>query len=338
MIRNAVLQSLRRSGPHLVLGRAGLDFYAEPPGASVEEAETFRAALGGSSANIAVAIVKNGGRAHLVTRVAADPIGRRCVRELQSYGVNTDHVRPEGGDARNSLAVITSRVRDFQSTIYRNGAADFAMNEADVAGLPYEGAASLILTGTVLAAEPSRSAAFTAIERARNAGVPVVFDVDYRPYSWPSSAFARDVLWRAVEASSLVVGNDEEWDWLAGGEPTYQSETQRDFSAAVERAKTAARDRIVIFKRGPAGSTTFGHDEGTGEMVGFETPAFAVEAMKPVGAGDAFLGTLYAAIALGADLEDAVQRGAAAAAITVTRFGCAPAIPTPDEIDALRDR
>ena len=318
---------LHRPGRHLVIGRAGLDLYAEPPGASVEEAETFRAGLGGSSANIAVAIVKAGGAADLVTRVSDDPIGRRCVRELRSYGVGTDHVRPEGGDARNSLAIITSRVKDFQSTIYRNGAADFAMSEGDVAGLPYEGATSLVLTGTVLAGQPSRDAAFTAIERAREAGVPVVFDIDYRPYSWPSPDFAREVLGRAVEASSLVVGNDEEWDWLAGGEPTYQAEG-RDFSTALAHARATARDRLVIYKKGRDGSAAMGASE-------FDTPAYPVEAMKPVGAGDAFLGTLLAHASEGMNFREAVSRGSAAAAITVSRFGCAPAIPTRDEVDAF---
>ena len=326
--------ALRRPGRHLVIGRAGLDLYAEPPGASVEEAETFRAGLGGSSANIAVAIVKAGGAADLVTRVSDDPIGRRCVRELEAYGVGTAHVRAEGGDARNSLAVITSRVKDFQSTIYRNGAADFAMSEADVAGLPYDDAASLVLTGTVLAGEPSRTAAFMALKRAKEAGLPVVFDVDYRPYSWPSSEFAREVLGRVVEASAMVVGNDEEWDWLAGGEPTYQAEGERDFSAALAHARDAARKRIVIYKKGRDGSTAMGRDRDGGDFE-FEAPAYSVEALKPVGAGDAFLGTLLAHVAEGMAFADAVDRGAAAAAITVSRFGCAPAIPTRGEVDAF---
>ena len=321
--------ALHRPGPHLVIGRAGLDLYAEPPGASVEEAGTFRAALGGSSANIAVALVKAGAAAKLVTRVADDPVGRRCVRELERYGVDATHVRPEGGEARNSLAVLTSRVEGFQSTIYRNGAADFAMNEDDVAGLGYAGTASLVLTGTVLAAEPSRSAAFSAIERARDAGLPVVFDVDYRPYSWPSPEVAREVLGRVVEASTLVVGNDEEWDWLAGGTPTYQGGT-RDFADARARAEATAASRIVVYKLGPEGSVTFGPG-----IDPIETPAFPVEAMKPIGAGDAFLGTLLAHLSGGGSLPEAVRRGAAAASITVAGFGCAPAIPTAAAVDAF---
>ena len=335
MSRNA----LHRSGAHLVLGRAGLDLYAEPPGASVEEAETFRAALGGSSANIAVAIVKAGGEAHLCTRVADDPVGRRCVRELRSYGVGTDHVHAEGGEARNSLAVLTSRVEHFQSTIYRNGAADFAMREKDVAALPYGNAASLVLTGTVLAGEPSRTAAFAAIARAKEAGVPVVFDIDYRPYSWPSSELARDVLGRVVEASTLAVGNDEEWAWLAGREPTYQAADGRAFEDAMAHAAAVARERLVIFKRGPDGSIVMERSEAGGEAGHESVPTHRVEAMKPIGAGDAFLGTLLHHAGEGMALRGAVERGSAAAAITVSRFGCAPAIPTRDEVDAfLKDR
>ena len=323
-------EQLRRNGPNIVLGRAGLDLYAEPVGASVEEADTFRAALGGSSANIAVALVKAGRAAKLVTRVADDAIGRRCRLELERYGVDAAHVRPVEGraarDARNSLGVITTRVEGFQSTIYRNGAADFLMDRADVDAVTLDGAAALTLTGTVMAAEPSRSAASHAIERAREAGVPVVFDVDYRPYSWASANEARTVLGAVVEASTLVVGNDEEWEWLAGAEPTYSGGAS-DMGAALARAREAATERVVVFKRGAAGSTTLA------DGAEFDVPAFRVEAIKPIGAGDAFLGTMLAAIQNGNDLEPAVRRGSAAAAITVSRFGCAPAIPLPDEID-----
>ena len=334
------LERLRRGGVHIVLGRAGLDLYAEPPGASVEEAETFRAALGGSSANIAVALVKSGAKAMLVTRVADDAIGRRCAAEVARYGVDATRVRPVDGpakrDARNSLAVIAHRVEGFQSTIYRNGAADFLMDETDVADLPLDGAASLVLTGTVLAAEPSRGAAMLAIERAHAAGVPVVFDVDYRPYSWGSSERARAAIRPVVQASTLAVGNDEEWEWLAGGEVEYHgAQADGPDPEALRHATETARDRVVVFKRGRRGSLTLVGGAGGDRLHRFETPAHPVETAKPIGAGDAFLGALLAHVAGGMALEDAVNRGAAAAAITVAGHGCAPAIPTAAAVTAF---
>ena len=46
--------------PCLVIGRAGMDLYADPPGTTIETATRFTAALGGSSANIAVALTRAG--------------------------------------------------------------------------------------------------------------------------------------------------------------------------------------------------------------------------------------------------------------------------------------
>ena len=66
----------------VIIGRAGMDFYPEPPGAKTEDAETFFACLGGSSANIGVAIVQHGGQASLVTSVSDDAIGRFCLNQL----------------------------------------------------------------------------------------------------------------------------------------------------------------------------------------------------------------------------------------------------------------
>lgn len=167
----------------LVIGRAGMDFYADPTGTRLEEAVTFTAALGGSSANIAVAICRQGGEAALVTSVSDDPVGRFCLGQLARYGVDARYVRAVGGEARNSLAVVDTNGPDTQSVIYRNNAADFQMAEADVAVIDMTGFGGLVTTGTALAAEPSRSACFAAFDKARTAGVLIVFDLDYRPYS-----------------------------------------------------------------------------------------------------------------------------------------------------------
>ncbi|MCB1447159.1 MAG: permease, partial [Rhizobiaceae bacterium] len=168
----------------LVIGRAGMDLYADPPGTRTEDAERFVAALGGSSANIAVALRRLGAEAALVTCVSDDAVGRYCLNELDRYRIDRRHVRSVSGEARNSLSVVETRIEDHQSVIYRNGAADFEMNVGDVECVDYSKYSALITTGTVLAAEPSRSAAFKAFDLARAAGVPLIFDVDYRPYSW----------------------------------------------------------------------------------------------------------------------------------------------------------
>ena len=180
----------------VVVGRAGIDFFTDP-GVAAEDAESVTLGLGGSSANIAAGICKLGGSAALVTRVSDDSVGSYCTGQLQRYGVSTEYVTPVGGEYRNSLAFYETRVEGHRSVIYRNGAADFQMDDADVSAVDYSRFGALITAGTVFAAEPSRSATFKAFELAKAAGLPILFDVDYRPYSWSSPQVAEQVLSKA---------------------------------------------------------------------------------------------------------------------------------------------
>jgi len=204
--------------------------------------------------------------------------------------------------------------------IYRNGAADFEMTETDVAGVDYSRFGALVTAGTVFAAEPSRTAAFHAFELARAAGLPIIFDVDYRPYSWPSSQDAADVLSKAGALSDVIVGNDEEFGFMAGG---------IDKGLAKARALAETTASIVVYKMGEKGAITFanGHE--------FQTGIYPVTALKPTGAGDSFMAGMLSSIAGGHDLKTAVLRGSACAAIVVAKPGCAPAMPTPNDLDTF---
>ncbi|MGB0608866.1 MAG: 5-dehydro-2-deoxygluconokinase [Paracoccaceae bacterium] len=306
----------------VIIGRAGMDFYPDPPGTKTEEASMFFAALGGSSANIGVAINRHGGRSALVTCVSDDAIGRYCLNQLDHYGIERHHVRSVGGEARNSLAVVESRTEDHQSIIYRNGAADFEMGLEDVEPVDYSAYSALITTGTVLAAEPSRSASFRAFELAKAAGLPLIFDLDYRPYSWPSPQVASQTYSRAADYFDIVIGNDVEFGFMAGS-------YEKGLEKARDLAKTTAQ--IVIYKMGEKGAITLTPD---GE---FRTGIYPVKALKPTGAGDSFMGGFIAALAAGRDLHDAVLRGSASAAIVVSKVGCAPAMPNTAELEAFLD-
>jgi 5-dehydro-2-deoxygluconokinase len=155
---------------------------------------------------------------------------------------------------------------------------------------------------------------------ARQCGIPVVMDLDYRAYSWSSPDLAARTCAQAAALCEMVVGNDEEFDVLAGG-------GARGYDAARQLAATTAA--IVIYKMGSRGSVTF--HAGQVHNIG----VYPVTALKPVGAGDAFLGSVLAALAQQRPVEECVRRGSASAAIVVTRVGCAPAMPTTAELDAF---
>ena len=308
------------SNQFIVIGRAGMDFYPEPPGTKTEDATQFYASLGGSSANICVAIQKHGGQSSLVTCVSDDAVGRFCLKQLQQYGVDTTYVRSQDGEYRNSLAVSESRVKDHQTVIYRNGAADFQMSTDDIDTVDFSPYCALITTGTVLAAEPSRAAAFQAFELAKTKGLGLIFDIDYRPYSWATAEEAATVYSRAGALCDVIIGNDVEFGFMAG-----------DYDKGLVKARELAHSTasIVVYKMGEKGAITITADDE------FKTGIYPVEALKPTGAGDSFMGGFIASLAGGYSIKESVLRGSACASMVVSRVGCAPAMPTPSELDTF---
>ena len=317
-----MLEALANSAkPILVIGRAGLDLYPDPPGTRTEDALSFTTALGGSSANIAAALTRYHVPVSLLTCVSDDAVGRYVLNQLHHYGVNADLVKTIKGDERTSLALAETRVEDHQSVIYRNNAADFQMQSVQVEAVDFSEFGALVITGTCLTLEPSRSASLLALARAREAEIPVVMDLDYRPYSWESPQMAQTVYHQAVEYVDLLVGNDEEFGHLAGG-------YDRGFDEAKRLASSGCN---CIFKQGEFGSKTLLSD---GRVI--QTGVFPVEPLKPTGAGDAFLGGLLASLYRAEPITESILMGSAAAALVVTRVGCAPAMPNLDEIEQFR--
>ena len=304
----------------LVIGRVGMDLSPDPAGSRTRDASSMMVAMGGSSANIAAGLVKFGCRAALVTKVSDDAVGWYCLSQLDHYGVDRSHVKTVTGEYRTSLAVYETRIEEHQSVIYRNNAADFRMDIADVEAVDYARYGALITAGTVFAAEPSRTAAFRAFELARAAGLPIIFDVDYRPYSWPSPEVAEEVLSRAGAMADVIVGNDEEFGFMAGG-------IDRGLDKGRDLAGSSAA--LVVYKMGPEGAVTFFEGEE------IRTGIFPIEALKPTGAGDSFMAGLLASLSEGRDIRDAVLRGSACASIVVSRPGCAPAMPNTQELEVF---
>ena len=91
----------------------------------------------------------------------------------------------------------------------------------------------------------------------------------------------------------------------------------------------ASEGRLAVYKMGDKGSLVL---DGSDMLA---TGVFKVDALKPTGAGDAFMAGFAMGLAAGREIRESVQRGSAAAAIVVTRVGCARAMPTSTELDAF---
>ena len=304
-------------GPVYCLGRAGMDLYPEPAGVITEDAEQFRADMGGSAANIAVALSRQRGRAALLTVFSDDQVGRFVIRKCADYGVDTNSCRTQSGLCRNSLAIAETKPADVAVVIYRNHAADLELTSEDVSLVDFSAAGGLVVTGTALSGEPSASAVSAAISAAKQAGCPVIIDIDYRANAWETAGDAARRMSPELTRADILVGNNHEFSLLCGG----------DEDKSLEAAcKFAASGQMVLYKMGDRGCRTIyqGREIKTG--------IFPVVLAKPFGAGDAFLGNVLARLGRDADIRAAVIQGSAAAAFVVARPGCASAMPDKEQL------
>ena len=300
----------------LLIGRAGVDIYPDPPGTKTENAKNYVTHLGGSSANMGVQLTKYGGICSLLTKVSNDALGKFVLNQLDEYGVNRNLVKFEDNESRISFAIVESRLEDHQSIIYRHKAADLFLNHADIEHANIENYNCILITGTTLAAEPSRSSVLYALEIAKKNNIPVIMDIDYRPYTWESPSKAKEIYNIAAINCSAVIGNDDEFAVLSG-----KYEEGLDYAK-----KLSSNNDLVIYKMGEKGSITYANDKEINKGI------YPVKPLKPTGAGDSFMGSLIGALLNNYDLDKSLEIGSAAAAIVVTKVGCAPAMPNLEEV------
>ena len=301
----------------LIIGRAGIDIYPDPPGTKIENAYKFVSHLGGSSANIAVALTKLGGYCKILTSVSNDALGRMAINQLNDYKVDTSLISFKKNESRISFAIVETRIEDHQSIIYRNHASDLLMNNDDIENVNFSKFSCLIFTGTCLASEPSRTATFKAIQKAKANNMPIILDLDYRPYTWLSSKQASETYILASKYCDVLIGNDDEFGVMANN-------YDEGFELAKELSKKIS---IVVFKKGENGSSTFYENKE------IDIGIFPVKALKPTGAGDAFMGSFIGGLLNNKSIEESIIFGSASAALVVTKVGCSPAMPFKNEIE-----
>jgi len=318
----------------ICVGRAAVDLYGEQVGSRLEDMLTFAKYLGGSPANTAVGCARLGLRPAMLTRVGDEHNGRFVRETLAAEGVDVSHVTT---DPRRLTALVFLALRDrdtFPLLFYRDHCADMAIAPEDFDAAFIAGAKALLLSGTHLSTQSTYDACRTAMRFARAAGTRIVLDIDYRPVLWgltgPGLGAQRFVasdrvsahLQTVVADCDLIVGTEEEIH-IAGG--------ATDTLAALRalRALTAA---TLVVKRGPMGCVVFPGAIPASLDGGVVGPGFPVEVYNILGAGDAFMAGFLRGWLRDEPLERCAAYANACGALVVSRHGCAPAIPSWEEL------
>ncbi|WP_456619428.1 MULTISPECIES: sugar kinase [unclassified Bradyrhizobium] len=277
---------------------------AVPEHGSKANASHFAEICGGNALNAAIAIARLGGRVAFTGPMgdAQEASSGFILERMAAEGIETAHIVRMPGLATPVSAILIEPSGERTLTIFRDPALwSVRLPNTDQ-----------LLAGCEAVLVESRCASFCTdlCAEARSRGIPVIVGVD-------RAMAPTDGLLTA--ASHLLFASEQ----------VRETAGIADDGGALKRL-AGLTPAFLAATRGPRG-TIWLNERGELE----ETPAFLVEAVDTLGAGDVFHGAFTLRLAEGSDVREALQFAAAAAALKCTRHGGGLAAPQRIEVEEL---
>ena len=271
----------------------------------------FRLGPGGKGSNQAVAAARLGGRVSFITKLGNDPFGDLARQTYKEEGIDSRFCFNTSEFATGAASIIVHEVRGENGIVVVPGAG-FHLTTADVdRATPLIAESSMFITQLEI---PIPVAEY-GLQVAHRLGVTTVLNPA------PASVLPNSI----YQYCDYLTPNESEAAALTGITVTDLATAERAADVMLGRGA-----RNVIITLGEKGA--FIKNSLVNELV----PAFdAGPVVETTGAGDSFNGALVIALSEGLDLLAAVKFGCAAAGISVTRPGTAPAMPRRSELDAV---
>jgi 2-dehydro-3-deoxygluconokinase len=290
------------------------------------QARAFEATYGGGEANVAVSLANYGESVEFVTRLPNNDLGDACLAVLRSYGVGTSHIARGGermgiyfletGAAQRASKVVYDRAGSSFATI-QPGMIDWKTIFADADWFHWTGITPAVSQG---AAETCREAILTA----REMGVTISTDMNYRAKLWKWGKPAGEVMQDLVSMCDLALGNEEDAEKVFGIRAPKSDVTAGKVEAGAYHFVCEA-----LAKRFPSlktisitlrGSLSASHNTWSGVLwdkgAFYTAPTYDIlPIVDRVGGGDAFMGGLIYGLRKYGDPQKALNFAAAAACL-----------------------
>lgn len=294
----------------VVIGSSNTDMVVQSehlprPGESVLGGD-FMMAGGGKGANQAIAVARMGHNVVFSAAVGRDMFGDAAVAGYQLFGVDTSYIVRK--DTPSGIALIMVDGAGQNSISVALGANNCLTAEDVMPALESVSAGDIVL----LQLEIPMSTVDACVAVAAAKGAKVVLNPA------PAAVVSEQTLSKLY----LITPNQTEAQTLTGIEVVDEAS-----ATAAAKALTAKGVERVVITMGSQGSLLY--EDGVSEII----PAHKVSAVDTTAAGDVYNGALCAAIAEGMSLGDALRFATKAAAISVTRAGAQPSVPSREEVD-----
>ena len=283
----------------------------------LRHAASLELKIGGAESNVAIALSRLGISAGWVSFLGDDEPGQLVLDRVRAEGVDTSRVgrsqdHPTGLYLREQVGTAT------RVYYYRLGSAASKMGPGAFDPGYLQGAEFLHLTGiTPALSERCRRFVLWAAKQARQSGVRISFDVNYRSKLWSPEKARAFVEEFVPHVSLLFVGDEEAWAlWGSDDEELL-------------RELAGMGPQEVVLKKGREGSVAVLE----GKVL--EQPAFPVNEVDPVGAGDAFDAGYLAGHVWGLGAEKRLRVANAMGALGVATLGDYEGLPDREELWAF---
>ncbi len=305
------------------IGRIAIDFNPTDMNRPLSESCNFNKYVGGSPANIAVGLARLGKKVGFIGKVSDDQHGDYVIDYFKKDGIDTSNVvRAKNGEKIGLTFTEIKSPTESSILMYRDGVADLMLEPGEVSEDYIKSAKAIVISGTALSQSPSREAVLKAMMLAKKNGTVVIFDIDYRPYTWKSKDEISVYYSMVAENSDIILGSREEYDLteaIMGVCKTDEESAKRWHSHGA---------KIVIIKHGKEGSTAYTNDGKS-----YSIKPFPVKAMKGFGGGDGYASAFIRCLLEGWDVIDALEFGTASASMLISAHSCSAAMPTVEAVE-----
>ncbi len=315
----------------ICMGELLTEFVAREANVSLENAGSFVKAPGGAPANVSVALQRLGRPAAFVGKVGADPFGRFLRDALSADRVDVRYLASDSHTRTTAVFVAVWDDGHKDLCFFRNPGADMMLRPEEIDERLFDQARAFHFGSISFIEEPSASAQRAALEMARARGLMITYDPNYRPTLWPSEDRARLVIQDSFKYAHLAKVSQEEWEVATG---------HQDLDSGIDAVLGRGVELLVI-SRGPLGALAATSDYR------IEVPSFPVEVVETTGAGDGFMAAMITHLLperekLGSlrrvpreTVGAALRFATAVGALTCTKLGAIPALPTLAEASAF---
>lgn len=314
----------------ICMGELLIDFVALERDTSVGYAHRFEKAAGGAPANVAVGLAKLGVPSAFITQLGDDPFGHFLRDTLAEQGVDVS-MTYFTDKARTALAFASIEASGERSfAFYRHPSADMLLEATQLDETLLRQATIFHYGSISLINDPVKSATLHAIQIAAEGGALISYDPNLREPLWPSLSAAKDGMLLGLQFANIVKISEDELVFLSG---------QEDASTPEQIASSARqlwhdKLQLMVVTLGGAGCVAVTPNDI------WTTSGFQVQVEDTIGAGDGFVAGLLSGIVdsdlttlLNTDLMPALLRRAnAVGALTASKRGAIPALPTADEL------